>query len=291
MHRLKTYLELKKIKKTTARTLLRSYALDLLALFSLFKGDEKLLKTPRVQFLYIHHTFTDELENLKRLISYLKINHQFISYGEAINKITGGKIDKPYIALSSDDGLKNNLLFCSVLQEFDIKACFFINPGIIDEQEPEKIELFCKQKINMPLLEFLTWDDVKKIKEMGHEIGSHTMMHDNLKLKPAAFIQEDLLLSKKIIEQHCGTVNHFAFPYGRYFHYKPEVTNNVFNSGYVSIACAERGCHISRDTISNQQLLIRRDHIILEWPIRHIKYFLIQNIKKASVKGNLFTYA
>ena len=61
-----------------------------------------LSKRARVQFLYIHHIFKDEENSFDELfLNY----HTFISHSEAVNRVINGHIDKPYISISSDDGL------------------------------------------------------------------------------------------------------------------------------------------------------------------------------------------
>ena len=99
------YNQIKKKKKI--RDFLREIALDFLSIKSNLLNEHKFLKKPRIQFIYLHHFFKDELQNLENLIIWLSQNHTFISYSEAVNKIVNSQIDKPYIVFSSDDGFKN----------------------------------------------------------------------------------------------------------------------------------------------------------------------------------------
>ena len=71
-----------------------------------FFRETEYLKKPRIQFLYIHHVFKDELKNFDILLKSLSAHHEFISYSEGVDKLLKGEIDKPYIIISSDDGLK-----------------------------------------------------------------------------------------------------------------------------------------------------------------------------------------
>jgi hypothetical protein len=86
-------------------------------------------------------------------------------------------------------------------------------------------------------------------------------------------------------------VKHFAWPYGRFFHFSESKKNIVFNLGFKSCASAERGCHTNLNTDNYQDLIIRRDHIVLDWPIRHIEFFLIQNARKMQKINNFFPNA
>jgi hypothetical protein len=96
--------------KRNLRKSIRHYTLDGLAYVdNWLSSNTFLLLQPRIQFLYLHHVFVDEKENLIRLIELLQSTHTFISYSEAVEKILNGTIDKSYIVFSLDDGLKNNL--------------------------------------------------------------------------------------------------------------------------------------------------------------------------------------
>ena len=133
------YDDLKRSKKKTLRGSLRDLALTGLS----WMAGEKYLEVPRVQFLYIHHVFKDEEKPLDILLKRLSRHHQFITYNDAVNKILTGTIDKPYITFSSDDGFKNNLRAAEILNRYDAKACFFINPGIVGETNFDKIKKYC----------------------------------------------------------------------------------------------------------------------------------------------------
>lgn len=103
------YSEIKKLAKGKIRSKSRNIALTGLSMFNSIAGYKKYLDKPRVQFLYIHHIFNDEVNKLDSLLNMLKENHTFISYSEAVERVLKSTIDKPYISLSSDDGFRNNL--------------------------------------------------------------------------------------------------------------------------------------------------------------------------------------
>lgn len=285
-----TYKEIKKLKPEGLRGKLRKYTLDGLSIWDKLTGIEHELNKPRVQFIYLHHIFRDEEIGLERLLKKLCLNHEFLSYSESVNKILEGKIDRPYICISSDDGFKNNIKAAEILNEYNAKACFFINPFIVENKSFDEIEKHCKTRLNFPPVEFMNWNDIERIQKMGHEIGSHTMQHINVANTEKASFIEDCTSTFEILQKQCGEAKHFAFPYGRFFHFSEMGREIVFNSGFTSCATAERGCHINHDRLLlNQELYIRRDHVILDWSIDHIFHFLANNSKKATISNNLFT--
>ena len=286
-----TYAEVKKFQGISARDVIRHAALNTISSISSISTDRnEWLTRNRIQFLYLHHFFKDEIERFKQLIGRLSATHHFISYSDAVTKITSGSIDKPYICFSSDDGFKNNLAAAKILNEYGISACFFICPAIIGENDTRVISAFCSTRLNFPPVEFLNWQEVSELQKLGHEIGGHTMNHVRIADIPESELTYEVGSCYTELQQRCGSIPHFAFPYGRFIHFNEQGKRAVFNSGFKTIASAERGCHITdkQKTINDKDLLIRRDHILLSWPWKHIEYFIAKNSRNASVSSNYF---
>lgn len=291
MHYIDTYKEIKKLKPKGIRGSMRSLALTGLSMLEKTRGMDTQLQKPRIQLLYIHHIFKDEEQKLHLLLKTLQKHHTFISHSEAVDRILHRKIDKPYIALSSDDGFKNNLSAGRIFAQYGVKACFFVNPGLIGESDFERIATHCKTKLHLPPLEFLSWNDVEALQNMGHEIGSHTMQHMNVSEATDTQIVEDMQMTYDILQNQCGNVQHFAFPYGRFRHFNATGKKACFAAGFRSCATAERGCHINHDRdLQHNELCILRDHVVLDWKIDHILYFLTRNARNADSSSNLFPY-
>jgi hypothetical protein len=148
------------------RSGVRDLALDILSTgLDATIGFNTYLAKPRIQFLYIHHVFKDEEKQLENLLKVLAAKHTFISYTEAWSKVMQGNIDKPYIAFSSDDGLKNNLRAAAILQDYGASACFFICPAIVGEKDFNKIKQFSENKLHFPPVEFMDWKDVSHLQQ------------------------------------------------------------------------------------------------------------------------------
>jgi peptidoglycan/xylan/chitin deacetylase (PgdA/CDA1 family) len=248
-------------------------------------------KRPRIQFLYLHFIFEDQEKKLFKLLNKLTKEYTFISYTEGFNMILSRqKIDKPYICLSTDDGLKNNLKFAEILDQFGINACFFVCPEVVNNASDfDYVSNFAKEQLHLPPVEFMNWDDIIRLKEKGHEIGGHTMSHKNL-----ADCNEDMLINEilpcyKSIKEKLGMVKHFSWPYGRFFHFSEDAKKIVFDSGFESIASAERGAHFDNFRGDKFDLCLRRDHISLDWSINEIKYFILRgSIRKNKDNFNLW---
>jgi len=291
MHYTTTFKDLKKFweksSKIALRNTVRDLAMDLLVFKKNILKAPTVYKKPRIHLLYIHHIFKDEVKNFDSLLQFLSKDHTFISHSEAVERIAEGKIDKPYISFSSDDGIKNNLKAAEILNKYNAKACFFINPKTIDLNSVAESTKFCADRLEMPPVEFLNWNDVNSLIEQGHEIGAHTMEHDDVaKLTPEAF-KQDLLDCKEIITQKCGSVKHFAYTYGTYENFNKIAHDIVFETGYESCATGVRGAHISNgQKLEKNKILLRRDHIIGAWKLNHMKFFINQSALSANLENN-----
>ena len=284
-----TFRQVRENKPKNLRGFVRDFMLNGLSIRTKFPNAKSIFEKPRIQFLYIHHVFDDEIEKFDKLLKLLSKYHNFISYSDAVNKILTGNIDKPYISISSDDGFKNNLSAVKIMDKYGVKGCFFVNPDTIGIKDLSKVKSFCNNRLNFPPTEFMDWNDLDKLIKNGHEIGSHTMGHINIGETNIEKIEANINESYEILNKRIGKVSHFAYPYGRFFHFNKQAFDLVFKSGFNSCASAERGCHINADKkINANELLIRRDHVICDWNINHILYFILNSSEKASYQTNLY---
>ena len=63
----------------------------------------------------------------------------------------------------------------------------------------------------------LTWTQLAEISENGIECGAHTHTHPPLDMLPLATVHDEIVRSKKLLEEHLGQeVSSFAYPFGYY---------------------------------------------------------------------------
>ena len=261
------------------RNLCRLFILDILSIGIKIRY-KNLLKTPRVQLVYIHHIFEDEIKIFDNIIIELKKLYNIIPLSEAIDRIHNNKIDKPYLAFSSDDGFKSNLNAHKVFEKHDIKACFFLCSDFIGLEKYDIINDICKEKFHLPPIEFLNYEDVKVLISCGHEIGSHTTNHSNLNMLDFTELNSVITDSYKTLSKLFGLVKHFSFPYGTKKHFPKQARKIVSDAGFTSCISAIRGCHLKQNIqINKNEILIKRDILDVNYNINHILYFMINNIK------------
>lgn len=95
----------------------------------------------------------------------------------------------------------------------------------------------------------LNWNEVKKLSEMGVDIGGHTLTHPILANNPEAFIVNEIHGSKKVIESKLNrNINHFSYPNGKYGDYN-EFTAREVSKHYKSAATTIQGINFAGDDV------------------------------------------
>jgi peptidoglycan/xylan/chitin deacetylase (PgdA/CDA1 family) len=83
----------------------------------------------------------------------------------------------------------------------------------------------------------LNWEEVKEMAQEGITIGSHGHSHSILSRMQIHRAKEDILTSKKIMEEKLGTkVKHFSFPNGREEDFSEELRDYCQEIGFESVA-------------------------------------------------------
>lgn len=83
----------------------------------------------------------------------------------------------------------------------------------------------------------LNWEEVKEMAANGITFGSHSHTHPILSKMPLEEAKEEILISKKILEEHLGAeVEHFAIPNGGKDDFSEELRDYCRGIGFESVA-------------------------------------------------------
>lgn len=274
--------------KKALRTRVRAAALfGLSRAFDYADRTEQALAKPMVHFPYFHAVPLSEMVNFRAFLSELSKTHNLISYSDAIDRVVKGSIDRPYAAISFDDGFKSNLEAAYALEDYGTTGTFFVPTNAIGLSTVTQARDFFKfsEGCDEPVMD---WSDLEELKNRGHEIGNHTLTHRTLSGLSHAEAADEISQAAEVMRSRLGSCDHFAWPNGRFHHFKKDLIQTVYASGHVSCASAERGAHSVVHSGSPESLCIRRDHVMSSWPLDTNRYFLARSAERSSELSNLY---
>jgi len=233
-----------------------------------------------VRIVYYHFVFRDERRQFAEHLRFYRDHYQVIGYSEAVERIRSGRVDDRYLAISFDDGFKNNVeVAAPILEQMGVRAIFFVVAQFIDfgRGQDDELAAFSRSRFtgHRPLRN-MDRDDLRRLVAAGHEIGSHTLSHAQLSAVKAAEAEREISTSKGVIEEMTSApVKHFSFPYGLAGYFPPYCRRYVERAGYESCASGVRGINTSEADV----YFLSRDQVAAGWPISQLKYFTRVNFR------------
>lgn len=151
--------------------------------------------------------------DFRRQMNWLKNQARYgVSVGQALASSSGD-----HIVLTFDDGCETDLLTAApLLRELGFSATFYITVSFLDTRG------------------FLSRSQLRRLSDLGFEIGSHSMTHPHLNDLNAQQLRDEIRDSKAALEQITGrSIEHFSCPGGRW---NKDVVEAVRRAGYRSLA-------------------------------------------------------
>lgn len=193
----------------------------------------------------IYHKTPDNFE--QQLIALRDKGYTTITMSE-LNEIIRGRTAGPAkpVAITFDDGFSDQLRAFDLLKKYNMKATFYIITG-------GELSNWCigADRKNFSCGDsYMSWSEITNLKNSGLiEIGSHTLDHLSLPNQTLAVQRDQIIKSKKIIEDKLGIqITSFAYPYGRL---NDTVANIVKEAGYTNATGTVENSVMSLDLIYN----------------------------------------
>jgi peptidoglycan/xylan/chitin deacetylase (PgdA/CDA1 family) len=156
--------------------------------------------------------FTVSTKQFDEQMRYLKEKYKVISISEARKMKCTPESSGDFVIITFDDGYRNNYNNAvPILKKYELPACFFLTTGLMSHVPEKALTTGSVWKYAG-----MTWNEVKALRNMGFEIGAHTCSHPNLLQIPLEMARNEIIGSKKELEQVLGeTIEYFAYPGGR----------------------------------------------------------------------------
>ncbi len=175
-------------------------------------------------------------KNFERQMRFLKEHRYNIVPLQAVADLLKAekKIPRRTIAITFDDGYKDNFLFAfPILKKYNLPATVFI----------------IVQEVERPQNDRLSWGEVRAMRDSGLiTFGSHAIGPEPLtKIKSDEELKRQIFDSKKILEQELGSpVNAFSYPEGRF---NDKIKQLVIDAGYKLAVATNPGKKFPDDDI------------------------------------------
>jgi peptidoglycan/xylan/chitin deacetylase (PgdA/CDA1 family) len=139
-----------------------------------------------------------------------------LTFAEAERRRLARTLHRRTAVVTFDDGFVSTLLAQPILEEAGFPATVFVPTHFIDtgkllsyaDGNAPGDRSYAKER--RPL----TWEQLRRLRDAGWEVGSHTVNHPRLPELNDADLARELEVSRKTIEDRLGGCETIAYPYG-----------------------------------------------------------------------------
>jgi peptidoglycan/xylan/chitin deacetylase (PgdA/CDA1 family) len=147
--------------------------------------------------------------------SYCRFFRRFfhvVTLEELLARLAAGRPVDRLLVITFDDGYLDNRAFAAgALRQLGLPACFFIATDFIGSRRIP----WWDEEAGITS-EWMSWPQVRELRDLGFEVGAHTMNHVDLGVVPREEAEREILGSRTRLERELGQpVTFFTYPYGR----------------------------------------------------------------------------
>ena len=202
------------------------------------------LKKPKhgIRVTYTHEIKDEDLSNFEENIKFLLKDHTFISPEQFFEYLDNDKIpEEKVILMTFDDGFLSSYTAAKkILNNYNIKAIFFVPTGILDLKSDSEMLHFTKHNVYFDTIDskdlvpeeyrYMNLEQLLDLKNDGHMICPHTHSHTWIKnITNKEMVEKELVEPKRTVEKLMSTkVRAFAFPVGT----EKQVSNYAYQNIY-----------------------------------------------------------
>jgi glycosyltransferase involved in cell wall biosynthesis/peptidoglycan/xylan/chitin deacetylase (PgdA/CDA1 family) len=225
------------------------------------------------RILVYHLVLREDRIRFEEHLAFLKDHYQIVP-AETLAARKGFTEGTPLLAITFDDGFQVLMSDAvELLEKHNLKATFYVPTGHVGlSADPDSAAGFSKRAhyYEYPV-DPMTVDDLKQLRRMGHEVGSHGVSHIGLNALSQSTGNCELEESRGQLTSWLGeSITGFAYPYGATKSQLGNVAEWVSAAGYEYAVTLKRGAVKSDSNL----MLLPREHAEGNWRVDDLAYFL-----------------
>ena len=185
----------------------------------------------RVDRRYPDNPITCTPEQFEAYCRFFARYFEVIPLSEMVARIEAGGDVGNTLCITFDDGFRDNHTTAApMLKRADLPCTFFVTTGLIGTSDvPFWDEYYGIQS------EWMTWEQVRELKDMGFSLGAHTVHHVDLGDTHGEAARREIDESRRTLETEVDSpVPWFSYPFGREDQITPENLDIVRDLGFRS---------------------------------------------------------
>lgn len=227
--------------------------------------------------IYFHELDRHQIPAFREaLVYFVDQGYRFASPQDFVAGGAGEKL----LFVSFDDNFKGWHEAMGTMEACGATATFYVNSGVFrDVAAPQEISDYFDRIRYFGDRRTLTRDELREIAAKGHTIGCHTHTHPMLAQTPRADWDDEILVSKHVLENILGSsVDDFSFPFGMRRHFSPALRDYCADNGFKTIVTG----------ISGQQHMTRIDPLEIHRSGWKFDLALADNLANLKVDSRLY---
>lgn len=195
----------------------------------------------------LYHRVSDELrdsltvgiEQFDEQMAWLTRHYMVVSISDIVHGTVPRNTARPVVAVTFDDGYLDNWENAvPILLRHQVPAAFFVSTGLLGAEDGFAHDL---RRLGHPL-PTMSWENVKRMHELGFVIGSHSVTHLDCGRADEDTVRRELIQSRDCLKANLGLEEViFAYPFGGRSNMTAQVLQIVRELGYVGCLSAYGG--------------------------------------------------
>lgn len=179
-------------------------------------------------------------KRFRRFCGFFKDHFRIVPLSAQVKAFQEGQNMGGTLSITFDDGYRDNCdVAAPILRQFGLPATFFVTSGFIGSTivAPWDREL-------TPTPEWMSWDQVRSLREQGFEIGAHTDTHIDMGSAALEKVKAELDTCQRKLQQELGeSATLFAYPFGGADNISPASLNLVREAGFLCCLSCQGGAN------------------------------------------------